>query len=205
MCGRYIDPNLRGTEFELSEIKIDPFPRRYNIKPTQDAIALRSLNSDAVLMRWWFIPFWHKGEAKDWKATTFNARIEEAAKKPTFRNAWKSGRCLIPAGGYYEWTGEKGHKQPHVILSAGNEETLWFAGLSSHWNDIHTCAILTRPANACVEQVHNRMPVILNSDEREAWMGGTDGAGIGADAILKHHPVKRFGMRDDGPELVEEM
>ncbi|SFU20834.1 SOS response-associated peptidase, partial [Sedimentitalea nanhaiensis] len=129
----------------------------------------------------------------------------EAAKKPTFRNAWKSGRCLIPAGGYYEWTGEKGHKQPHVILSAGNEETLWFAGLSSHWNDIHTCAILTRPANACVEQVHNRMPVILNSDEREAWMGGTDDAGIGADAILKHHPVKRFGMRDDGPELVEEM
>ncbi|WP_286693466.1 SOS response-associated peptidase family protein [Paracoccus sp. SCN 68-21] len=120
MCGRFIDPNLRGTELELSQIKIDPFTRRFNIKPTQDVIVVPSDPAKAALARWWLVPSWHKGDLRDWKATTFNARIEDAATKPTFRAVWKHGRCLIPAGGYYEWTGDKGAKQPHAILSAGN-------------------------------------------------------------------------------------
>src|SRR5690606_6277869 len=125
-----------------------------------------------ALARWWLIPSWHKGDLKDWKATTFNARVEDAAKKPTFRGPWQYGRCLIPAGGYYEWTGEKGSKQPHFIRNAGNEETLWFAGLSSVWQDMLTCTIVTRAANETVDAVHHRMPVILNTEERDAWLAG---------------------------------
>lgn len=203
MCGRFIDPNLRGTELELSQIKIDPFPRRFNIKPTQDVMVVPSDPAKAALARWWLVPSWHKGDLRDWKATTFNARIEDAATKPTFRAVWKHGRCLVPAGGYYEWTGDKGHKQPHAILSAGNEETLWFAGLASRWQDLLTCTILTRAATDAVAAIHHRMPVILDADERDAWLSGADTPDLGATARLRSHPVARFGLHDDGPDLIE--
>lgn len=204
MCGRFIDPNLIGTEAEISDLKIVPFPRRYNVKPTQDVLVLAGQPLVGAMARWRLIPSWFKGDdPKEWRATTFNARIEDAMSKTTFRGPWKYGRCLIPAGGYYEWTGEKGHKQPHYIGSAGNAETVWFAGLTSRWQDAPTCAILTRAANADVRAVHDRMPVILDPTEREAWMGGSDDLTIGADARLRHHPVAPFGIRDDGPELIE--
>ena len=203
MCGRFVDPNLRGTEAELSEIKIDPFPRRYNVKPTQDILIVAKTPLEAMFARWWLVPSWHRGELQDWKATTFNARLEDARTKPSFRAVWKHGRCLIPAGGYYEWTGDKGDKQPHFITSAGNEETLWFAGLASRWQDLLTCTILTRAANNDIREIHHRMPVMLNADERDAWLGGTDDLNLGAEKRLEHHPVARFGISDDGPELIE--
>lgn len=203
MCGRFIDPNLRGTELELSQIKIDPFPRRFNIKPTQDVLFVPSDPAKAALARWWLIPSWHKGDLRNWKATTFNARIEDAATKPTFRAVWKHGRCLIPAGGYYEWTGDKGAKQPYASLSAGNEETLWFAGLASRWQDLLTCTILTRAATDAVAAIHHRMPVILDADESDAWLSGADTPHLGATARLRSHPVARFALHDDGPNLIE--
>ncbi len=203
MCGRFVDPNLRGTEHDFSQLKINPIPRRFNVKPTQDVL---TIDPEGVgeYARWWLIPSWFKGNnPKEWKATTFNARIEDAASKPTFRGPWKYGRCLIPAAGYYEWTGEKGSKQPHFIQSAGNQEVLWFAGLASRWHDLLTCTIVTREANDTVDDVHTRMPVILNTDERDAWLKGASDPETGAGTSLRHHPVAPFGIRDDGPELIE--
>ncbi len=95
-----------------------------------------------ALARCWLIPSWHKGDLKEWNAATLNARIEDAASKPSFRGAWRAGRCLIPAGGYYDWTGEAGAKLPHIILPAGSDETMWFAGLFSRWRNIATCTIV---------------------------------------------------------------
>ncbi|WP_134681476.1 SOS response-associated peptidase [Paracoccus ravus] len=203
MCGRFIDANLRGSDSELSHIKIDPFERRFNIKPTEDVLILAKQSLEPMIARWWLIPSWHKGGLKDFKLTTFNARIEDAREKPTFRAAWHHGRCLIPAGGYYEWTGERSQKQPHFISSAGNEETLWFAGLASRWQELLTCTILTRSANETVNDVHTRMPVILNAEERDAWLGGSDDLTMGAGALLRHHPVRPFGISDHGPDLIE--
>ena len=203
MCGRFVDPNHRGTEHDFSELKINPIPRRFNVKPTQDVLTIDPAGGGDYA-RWWLMPSWFKGDnLKEWKATTFNARIEDAASKPTFRGPWKYGRCLIPAAGYYEWTGEKGSKQPHFIQSAGNEDVLWFAGLSSRWHDLLTSTIVTRAANSTVHDVHTRMPVILNSDERDAWLKGASDPEIGAGASLRHHPVAPFGIREDGPELIE--
>lgn len=204
MCGRFIDPDIRGTEEDFSELKIDPIPRRFNIKPTEEVLIL-SADGASTYARWWLIPSWHKGDLKEWKATTFNARIEDAATKPSFRGAWRYGRCLIPAGGYYEWTGKAGAKQPHVVLSAGNNPTLWFAGLCSPWHDLMTCTIVTRPANAAVEAIHTRMPVVLNAEERDAWLRGSSDPEIGAGAALRHHPVAKFGIAEDGEELIEPM
>lgn len=215
MCGRFIDPDLRGTDQEHSETKINPFPgqpviipprgpRRYNVAPTQDILIFGGSPLVGMKARWWLVPSWHKGEMKDWRATTFNARIEDAKDKPSFRAVWRHGRCLIPMGGYYEWTGPKGHKQPHVILSGGNEPTLWAAGLASLWNDLLTCTMMTRAANAEIESIHHRMPVILNIQEREAWLSESDDVQeLGSEVRLRHHPVRRFGARDEGPELIE--
>ncbi|MDT1064193.1 SOS response-associated peptidase family protein [Paracoccus sp. CPCC 101403] len=155
------------------------------------------------MARWWLVPSWHKGELKEFKLATLNARLEDAKDKPAFRSVWRYGRCLIPAGGYYGWTGARGSKQPHFIGFAGNEETLWFAGLASRWQDLLTCMIMTRVANVTVADVHTRMRVILNSDERAAWLGGTDDRELGAGTRLRHHAVSRFGIDDNGPELIE--
>ena len=97
MCGRFIDPNLRGTEFESTELKVTPFPRRFNVKPTDEIYVL--FGDEITCARWGLIPGWHKDDLKDWRASTINARIEDAAKKPTFRGPWKYGRCLVPATG----------------------------------------------------------------------------------------------------------
>ena len=171
MCGRVVDPDKRSAGLDTSWLKIDPFAghRRYNVKPTQDLLILH--DQKPMMARWWLIPSWFKGEApKDWKAVTFNARIEDANEKPAFRGAWRYGRCLIPLGGFYEWTGPKGARQPWFFSSATNEANLYLAGLMSVWNDLRTCTIMTRPANESMNAVHDRMPVILNSEERDAWI-----------------------------------
>lgn len=201
MCGRFVDPNLRSAGLDTSWLKINPFPRRFNIKPTQEVYVWHQ--EAPGLARWGLIPGWHKGELKDWKASTINARIEEARDKPAYRDAWRRGRILIPAGGYYEWTGTKTPKQPHFFCGAGNEEVLWFAGLASVWRDLLSCTIMTRAANLSVEPVHDRMPVILNSEERDAWLAGSEDLSIGAAARLRHHPVQSFGLQADGPDLIE--
>ncbi|WP_439570075.1 SOS response-associated peptidase [Roseovarius mucosus] len=105
--------------------------------------------------------------------------MEEAATKPSFRRAWRYSRCLIPAGGYYKWTSTKSPKQPHFFSSTDNEETLWLAGLLSVWNDLRTCAILTRAANDTVPPIHDRMPLLLDSAERNDWLSGPDQADLG--------------------------
>src|SRR5690606_33149297 len=204
MCGRVVDPNLRSEGLDTSWLRINPIPRRFNVKPTEPLMILGKEPLEAMIARWWLIPSWFEGpEAKAWKATTFNARIEEAREKPAFRRVWKRGRCLIPVGGFYEWSGAKGQRQPHFIRAAGNTETMFFAGLASRWRDLLTCTILTRAANHDMKDLHHRMPVILDVEERDAWLGGSEDLSLGAGARLTHHPVAPFGISDEGDALIE--
>jgi len=102
----------------------------------------------AMEARWGLIPSWFGGDSpKAWKAATFNARIEDAREKPAFRQVWRHGRCLVPVGGFYEWSGPRGARQPHFFSPAGNEANLYLAGLASRWRDLLTCTVLTRKAN----------------------------------------------------------
>lgn len=204
MCGRFIDPDLRNTEADMSQIRINPFARRYNVKPTNQVTILAKKPLVALEARWGLIPSWFEGtEARDWRAATFNSRIEEAREKPTFRAVWRRGRCLIPVGGFYEWSGSKGARQPHFFYPAGNEANLYFAGLASRWRDTLTCTIMTRAATEAMVGLHDRMPVILNADERTAWLDGVDDLELGAEARLREHQIASFGLREDGPELIE--
>ena len=185
----------------------------FNVAPTQQ-VPLVMLDEGAPVLssaRWWLVPHWLKGELADWKATTFNAKIETAFEKPTFRTAWTSGRCLIPAIGYYEWTGPKTNKQPHFIQPQHNHALTCFAGLQTQRLDgLRTCTILTRPALPELEEIHPRMPVMLTPEEAELWLDRKapdteirETFGAHWQGRMTTRRVARFGSRDDGPELIE--
>lgn len=186
MCGRYVTP-------EESEIErywhigsrnsgrwID---RVYNVAPTTQ-VPMVLLNEageqEVVPARWGLIPFWWK------KATpptfSFNARCEEAATKPMWRQAIKTQRCLMPAMGWYEWN----EKEPTVTRAgrpvnqpyyhhAADDQVLAIAGVWSTWDgpdgqDVLSCALLTRDSEGPVAAVHHRMPVILAPEQWKLWL-----------------------------------
>ncbi len=126
-----------------------------------------------ALLRWGLVPFW----AKDPKFgySTINARAEEAAAKPAFRDALRNRRCLVPADAFYEWQRlDKKTKRPFAFaLKSG--EPYAFAGLWDKWQGkdreaLETFTILTTDPNELMEQVHNRMPVILEPQDYDRWL-----------------------------------
>ncbi len=106
-----------------------------------------------------------------------NARAETVSEKPSFRNAFKKRRCLIPADGFYEWKGEKGHKQPYFVTTS-SDKPFAFAGLWEAWTNkesdeesvYKSCTIITTEANEPIREIHNRMPVILIPEFYEKWL-----------------------------------
>src|SRR3954452_19933028 len=115
---------------------------------------------------------------------TFNARAESVASKPMFRNAFKGRRCIIPASGFYEWTGEKGDKQPHLFTAADGAPILAFAGLWEKWHDpaagedVLSSTGIVSGASAWMAPYHDRMPVLLEAKDFDAWLNGTRGADV---------------------------
>jgi putative SOS response-associated peptidase YedK len=133
MCGRFTQ-NYTWTEVHafLSLLGVARNLRpHYNIAPTTniDVVRLdRDGRRELVSMHWGLVPFFWKKTLKDVPAT-FNARAETVADKPMFREAFKRRRCIIPASGFFEWTGEKGDKQPHLFTAADGSPIVAFAGL----------------------------------------------------------------------------
>jgi putative SOS response-associated peptidase YedK len=229
MCGRLIGGNLTQAQMlEIIEgfihpstpIAIDhdaPAARTgFNIAPTQQVNLLFAQSGGhrvASTARWWLVPTWFKGTVAEWKATTFNAKIETAAQKPAFRTAWSDGRCVIPATGYYEWSGPKTNRQPHRVYLDQNHPVMLFAGLQTRLRSgLRTCTILTRNALPEIAELHPRMPVLLTADEAERWLNHADdddhiraSYGLGWEGRVRVHRVARFGPRDDGPELIEKL
>ncbi len=163
------------------------FPARFNIAPTQPvAVILRDREGlrRFRLMRWGLLPSF----VKDTKRfpTLINARSEDALEKASFRHAIRYRRCLVPADGFYEWTGPKGRRRP-FLLRPHDARLIAFAGIYERWSDgkgeeIDTVAILTCPANRTIAPLHDRMPVILADNDFEAWL---DVKGIAAETALE--------------------
>ncbi len=111
---------------------------RYNVAPGQAVAAARADDRgrrQLHMLRWGLIPSWSRLPAGSTWLTGFrpiNARLETAAAKPMFRSAFRTRRCLIPADGYYEWTGRSGSRQPYLI-SRADGGVMVFAGLWERW------------------------------------------------------------------------
>ena len=153
-------------------------PPRYNICPTTDIDVITSQDDGRQLlsMRWGLVPSWWKKSLKELPAT-FNARAETVTEKPMFRDAFKRGRCLIPASGYYEWLNTPDGKQP-FYFTRRDGQVMTIAGLCADWSNpadrgkVKSVAMVIGPANEFVGKFHDRMPVILEQNEFEAWERG---------------------------------
>jgi putative SOS response-associated peptidase YedK len=136
------------------------------------------------------------------------------AEKAMFRTAFKSSRCLIPASGYYEWKGTPTGRQPYYF-TASDGSPLTMAGLWDDWKDIETgqrlksCTMIITSANEFVRAIHDRMPVLLQPQDFDAWLTGH--AGIerlrpAANDYLQMWPVSRrvnsSRAADDDPTLI---
>lgn len=168
MCGRFTltQPDAIASTFGVT-LDRQP-PPRYNIAPTQPVgVIVERSARQFRLMRWGLIPSWAKDPSMGNRL--INARLETAHEKPSFRTAFKRRRCLIPANGFYEWKRIERQKQPFYFQL--QTHTLFaFAGLWESWQDIETCTILTTAANADIQPVHHRMPVIVSADCYAQWL-----------------------------------
>jgi putative SOS response-associated peptidase YedK len=166
-------------------------------------------------LRWGLVPFW----AKDAKFgyTTINARAEEAASKPAYREALKKRRCLVPADAFYEWqTLDNKTKLPYAF-ALKNGEPCALAGLWERWQPkigpaLETFTILTTDPNELLEPFHNRMPAILEQRDYQRWLDPGDPARPPID-LLRTFPTGKMiawpvsdrvgNVRNDDPDLLE--
>jgi putative SOS response-associated peptidase YedK len=215
MCGRFAlkTPVAELAAYFSLDETVDLAPR-YNIAPGTDIPAIRhSPDGKRVmhLLRWGLVPHWAKDPSLGAKLS--NARGETVAEKPSFRDAFKRRRCLVPADGFYEWKAEGRLKQPYYF-SMKSGEPFALGGVWESWrapdgNILRTCCLITTGPNEIMLPVHDRMPVIISPDNYEAWLSGE-----ADDALDLVRPYPTAGMQkwavnkrvsrsvEEGPDLV---
>jgi putative SOS response-associated peptidase YedK len=215
MCGRYVliaTPVEVGDLFDAHPVE---WPPRYNIAPTQSVLACRldtAAARELVPFRWGLVASWARDSAAGVKA--INARAETVADKPTFRAAFNSRRCLIPASGYYEWKHEGKGKQPYFIRPRDGG-LFAFAGLWDVWAKgpapVESCSIITTSAGEATRFLHERMPVIMPPDSFAAWLEPLTHAAALHELLLPCTPERVAlhsvgaavgNVRNEGPELI---
>lgn len=173
MCGRFpqskrpsryseaFDPGWKQTDFDLQP--------SWNVAPSRQVLVFHDNDTGHVakLLYWGFLPSWADSKARK----PINARVETAATIPYFRDAWKTGRCIVPADGWYEWKETPEGKQPYFIYRA-NEEPVFMAGLyaSNRPANITSFAILTMEAEGTLRKIHEREPLVLSAEDARQWI-----------------------------------
>lgn len=226
MCGRYA--MAAGEEeivdfFELTSNNANEnLPLNWNIAPTNPIYIIKD-GGVLETASWGMIAPWQKNfaDARASQSHAINARSESIFEKPTFRHAFRSTRCLIPASGYYEWATSLGKyppKQPFYISHQQNP-FLSIAGIWSTWKsekgeEIQSASIITREAVGDLATIHSRMPVFMPRDRWSSWLDGDNRdieelralmvtANPAAEVVA--HPVSsRVNLvAHNGPELIE--
>jgi putative SOS response-associated peptidase YedK len=202
MCSRYtLTSPHEAVRNHFRYLNEAVFPPRYNIAPSQPVAIVRDTERcvrEMVLVRWGLIPAWVK-DPRAFKMI-INARSEGASDKPSFRAGLRHKRCLIPADGFYEWTGGAGAKRPHLVRPRGGGP-MGLGAIYENWlgadgSEIETMAILTTAANPTVGRLHDRMPVIIGPDDFEVWLDCRPGTATHIQELLRPAP-------DDMLEIIE--
>jgi putative SOS response-associated peptidase YedK len=174
MCGRYsfaIEDALILERFGL-RVRTAIYKARYNCAPSQNlAVIANDIPDELRFFRWGLIPSWAKDASVGNKL--INARAETVNEKPSFRNSFRSKRCLVPATGFFEWE-RKAEKTPYLIRLK-NGEPFCFAGLWDKWvtadgEIVPSFTIITTSPNSLMAKIHDRMPVILNREDEKRWI-----------------------------------
>jgi putative SOS response-associated peptidase YedK len=182
MCGRYAlhaNPDVVALQFGLDAAP--EFRRSYNIAPATDILIIK--NSRSMLARWGL-----RGRFINLRAETVQSRFKE------------SGRCLVPASGFYEWKQVGRLKQPYYFFPK-HDPLLGFAAL---WEN-DTCTLITTEPNAKMRAIHDRMPVIIAREDYAAWLADDEGLLRPApDDALQAYPVSMAVNQaaNDSPALI---
>jgi putative SOS response-associated peptidase YedK len=176
MCGGVIQSSapirLAIVEgMDMRDSRVHNYPPRWNGAPSQELLVIRRNHQTGQVsldpLRWGLIPYWcqdPKGGRKP-----INAKCETVHKLPTFRDAYRRRRCIVPVDGFFEWKAIKGKpKQPYAIAISGLWEN-WKDPASGEW--IRTFVVITTDANELVAEVHDRMPLIIAPADYERWLG----------------------------------
>ncbi len=221
MCGRF--PRSRTTDeiaklFRVAGPMLNTTPS-YNVAPMQDVLAIIYEKHSAArvfaTLRWGLIPRWAKDASV--AAKLINARSETLLEKPSFRDAFRQRRCVIPADGFYEWTRDA-RRQPFAVAKR-DRSMIGFGGLWDEWTDpasgerVKTCTIVTTEANPLCAPIHDRMPVIVADGDIATWLGEEPATERSITDLLHPYPAndlevfavgKRVGnVRNDDPTLFQ--
>lgn len=226
MCGRFAQP--RSPE-ELARIfrathVTDLAGDRYNVAPTDPVAAVVERGGDRLVAAfgWGLVPAF--ADSARGAARLINARSETVETSPAFRAAFGRRRCIVPADAFYEWlrerdprTGRVTARQPFAIRPL-DDLPFAFAGIWATWRDPETderratVSILTGVPNELVATVHDRMPIILDRDDWDAWLNPeTPVPALRATlrpapaASMRMHAVSPAvnNVRSQGPELLD--
>ena len=184
MCGRVIQSSgplsyaiLDG--MNVRDSRVHNYPPRWNAAPSQDLLVIRRNHETGVVsldpLRWGLIPYWCKDPKGGRKP--INAKCETVGNLPTFRDAYRRRRCIVPVDGLFEWNAIKGQKakQPYAIAMKDGSP-FGLGGLWENWKDptsgewLRTFAIITTDANELVGEIHDRMPLILAPSDYARWL-----------------------------------
>ncbi|MDE2137441.1 MAG: SOS response-associated peptidase [Gammaproteobacteria bacterium] len=195
MCGKYILAQAAKAERALGIRRGRwDYPPSYRVLPTEQVPVAVAEHGEptAAMMRWGLIPFWARGVPL--KASTINATVERMEIAPSYRDAWQRGqRCIFVMGGFYEpHVAADGTREQFFIHLADREvfgvAGLWDRSRRADGTWIHSCVLITVPANRLLATIHNekqRMPAILAASAHAAWLAGEHAA---ARALLGPYP-----------------
>ena len=150
---------------------------RWNLAPTDPHWIVRrdeaSGKRELEPARWGLVNVWAKDRSR--AAQQINARSEEMAKKPAYREANRKRHCLVPVDGFYEWVGPAKKRQP-IYFHRADDAVMLLAGLWEDWKDrdtgerLRTFTLLTRGAAGLNANYHDRMPVIVPPKYQDTWL-----------------------------------
>jgi len=225
MCGRFAQP--RSAE-ELARIfharpAVDLPGDRFNVAPTDEVAAVVEQHGERVVdaFRWGLVPFFAPDRRE--AARLINARSETAEMSPAYRTSFRQRRCIVPADAFYEWrrerdptTGRVRRSHPFAIRRIDGQP-LAMAGLWAVWRNpetaerLYTCTILTGAPNDLVAPIHDRMPIVLEPADWDAWLAAETSM-LELRPMLRPLPAEELAMhpvspavnnvRNQGPELL---
>ena len=201
MCGRFARRSTQEVLADWFGVELEDVPwfaPSFNVAPQSVQPVVRvnrdTGNRQFAIMRWGLVPPW----AKDAKIgyNTINARAEEVASKPAFREAFKKRHCLIPADCFYEWMRLDAKSKRPFAIALKSEEPFAFAGLWESWRPkdgapLETFTILTTSENELMRPIHDRMPVILEPRDYDRWLDAGDLARPPVD-LLRPYPAEKM-------------
>ena len=216
MCGRFSFSPLSKVIEDRFDVKVDPSHKpRYNCAPSQNLAVIS--NDDAGVLsyyRWGLIPFWAKDAKIGYRM--INAKSETITEKPSFRNPFRRRRCLVLSDGFFEWKKLSAKEKVPYRIFLEDELLFAMAGIWDTWKDgngdvIRSFSIITTGPNALMENIHDRMPVILDRSDERAWLEERPEKELLA--LLKPFPASRMTAHpvsrlvnspvNDRPEVLE--